>query len=267
MTLPDILSKDTRTEFVWNNEAWVCHYRDSDHSYWIGPVAAEPLGKRDYRYPGVSTIAGVGYSDPTALMKHAVKLERLGKDFEAERELSAAWGTAAHDQLEALVRTGKPLDPEGQPEHVQGCLEGVAKWQEKWTPEFRESEVVVCSPRLRVAGRYDLKAIFGGRLAMVDLKTTAADNDWSRWSRYKARSAFAQLAGYDLCEQDMLPDSAPIEDRYILLVNAAGQFWFKRDRAPDLSEMSFENKLATYRGEQKWEREHKRLGRAMKDAA
>lgn len=236
---------DARIEFVRDGEPWVCEYRDEDHAYFVGPVADSPLGKRKYRYPGVSTLAKVGYVDSDPLMGWAVKEHKAGRDFTASREQSAEWGTAAHAQLEALATTGTPLSLTDQPEHVRGCVQAVASWWIDIRPTFVASEVVVCSVEHRYAGRFDGLAEVDGRLVIFDLKTSKP-MDWERWAKDRSDAAYAQMAGYCLGYRELYPDEVQPEARYILRVTADGEWDWQRDISPESSDEFFVAKARCY---------------------
>jgi hypothetical protein len=126
----------------------------------------------------------------------------------------------------------------------------VAKWWLELGPEFCESEVMVCSPTHRYAGRFDFLAIVKDELVLGDLKT--ADKPWDHFARYKATAAYAQLAGYDRAFREMFPGKDPPTKRAILHVNTNGDYDWKPDLAPQHSTASFVSKIETYRADQVW---------------
>lgn len=247
------MTSDLQHEFTVEGKLWTLKYRDSDHSYHL----REGRDGRWFRVPSASTIAAVEYSSSDALMRWAVNKHIAGEDFMEARDLAAEWGTAAHNQLEHLATHGKPLTLTDQPEHVRGCIQGVASWWLEHRPKFVSSEVVVCSPSMRVAGRFDFIAEVGGELVMGDLKTSGENVDWEGWSRNKAEKAFCQMAGYALMHREMRWDVPQPLSRYVLRVGADGVWDWRRDLAPDLSEAAFISKLEAYRGGSAWRKAHK----------
>jgi hypothetical protein len=222
-------------------------YFDSDHRYMLD-------GKR---VVSVSTLAKVCYSDPGGLMHYAWKHGMNGVDYKEETKVAQEAGSAAHAQLEALAQTGKPLDLSEQPERVRGALQGVAKWWFDCEPTFLASEVMVCSPTLNYAGRFDFLAQVGDDIFIGDLKTTEAGKGWDHFARYKAPAAFFQLAGYGRAYSESCTDEPQPTRRAILRVGADGSYDWKPDLAPELSMAAFLSKVETYRADQTWAKAYK----------
>jgi hypothetical protein len=248
------MSEDREIKFEHGGEIHTLAFRESDHAYLLN-------GKRTV---SVSTLAKVEYSDPGGLMRWAVKEEREGRDFTASRDFAAACGQAAHAQLDTLAKTGEPLDMEGQEERTRGAIRAVSKWWLQHKPNFISSEVIVCSVTNLYAGRFDFLAEVDGELVLADLKTTDFGRDWDHFRKHKAKSAYAQLAGYQIAYREMYGDKPQPTGRYILRVGAEGTFDWKRDLVPEMSERSFLSKLETYRADQEYGRAY---SKALKQAA
>lgn len=244
------MSEDRLVEFMFDGDRYTLKYRDSDHSYRVqretGPWT---------RYVGISTLAKVAYSDPGGLMGYARNETLAGRDYKETTKFTQECGQAAHDQLEAFATTGRALDATEQPERVRGALTAVAQWMHDYSPKFVASEVIVCSPTYRFAGRFDFLAWVDGELVLGDLKTT--EKNWEHFRRYKAVAAYAQLAGYAYAHAEMFPESEQPTKRAILHVSTSGEYDWKLDFAPELSTKSFMSKLQTYRDDAAWNRAEK----------
>lgn len=232
---------DRLIEFVTDGERHSLKYRDADHAYILD-------GKR---IVSVTTLAKVSYNDPGGLMHYAWKHGLDGKDYKEETRFTQEAGNAAHAQLENLANTGEALDLKSQPDRVRGALQGVAKWWLDLSPDFKASEVIVCSPSLKFAGRFDFLAEVDGELVIGDLKTDDGKG-WDHFKRYKAQAAYAQLAGYRCAYLEMFPELPQPTKRAILRVGADGTYDWKPDLAPEEAESSFLAKVATYRADQTW---------------
>lgn len=253
------MTSDLQHEFTVEGKLWTLKYRDSDHSYHL----REGRDGRWFRVPSASTIAKVSYNDPGGLMGWAVKETQEGRDWRDPQ--AKEWGTAAHEQLEHLALKGKALTLTDQPEHVRGCVQGVASWWLEHRPVFKASEVIVASPSMRVAGRFDFIAEVDGELVLGDLKTSKPQ-DWDDWARHKANPAFVQLAGYAAMYAESRWEAPQPTARYILRVGADGNWDWKRDLCPELSEAAFKTKLEAYRADSAWGRAYKAAEKEIAEA-
>lgn len=243
------MPEDRLIEFIFDGDRQTLKYRDSDHAYILN-------GKR---VVSVSTLAKVSYNDPGGLMGWVRNETLEGRNYKDTTKFTQECGQAAHDQLEAFALTGRSLDARDQPERVHGALKAVAQWMHDYEPKFKASEVIVCSPTLRFAGRFDFLAEVEGELVLGDLKTT--DKNWDHFRRYKAAAAYAQLAGYAYGYAEMWPELEQPTKRAILHVSTSGEYDWKPDVCPELSDKAFLSKLQTYRDDATWDREDKALRR------
>jgi hypothetical protein len=228
----------TRSDDVIEFNGHRLEYHDSNHAYYLDGE----------RVPSASTIAAVEYQSVGGLINWAHELGTRGIHPDDENQLAKDCGTAAHDALEQLAKTGTLPDAKKQPERVRGAVRAIAKWALEYEPEFLESEVMVASPQHGFAGRYDLE-IQLENVAIVDLKSTKAGLDWERFYKRQGGKAFVQLAGYAIAKSEWTP-AGRIRDRYILHVTADGEWNFEKDHAPVASEDAFLAKLAAYRADQ-----------------
>jgi len=84
---------------------------------------------------------------------------------------AAGRGTDFHTWAEAYLKGLNPPLPEGEP--AQSMAQSLSAWWEKNGGELLRSEEVVFHPDHLYAGRVDLVARLGGKLVVVDLKTSA----------------------------------------------------------------------------------------------
>jgi hypothetical protein len=245
------MSKDKTVEFMWQGELWAVEYKDDTHAYYLHDPST---GRR--RVPSASTISKVEYSDPGGYMRWASNETKEGREWTASRDQAAEWGTAAHNQLEHLALHEKSLTLTDQPEHVRGCVQGVASWWMKYRPKFIASEVVVCSPTMRVAGRFDFIAEVRDELVLGDLKSSKACS-WDEWARNKAKPAFIQMAGYSLMYAECNLNLPLPTSRYVLRVAADGHWDWEKDYAPEESEAAFIANLASYDRGKDWNKAYK----------
>jgi hypothetical protein len=99
------------------------------------------------------------------------EMERRGLRWWQARDKAADRGTDIHDDLLKLV-TGEMVHLDHYPVELQGFVRGVSAWFADRRPKLVLAETMVASPRHRLAGRFDLRCIIGGRDLLVDLKTT-----------------------------------------------------------------------------------------------
>jgi len=98
-------------------------------------------------------------------------LQEAGRAHHQAAQRAAGRGTDLHAWAEALFRGEAPPLPEEEPARSM-ALELSAWWQGNGG-ELLRSEEAVFHPEHRYAGRVDLVARLGGRLVVVDLKTSA----------------------------------------------------------------------------------------------
>ena len=84
---------------------------------------------------------------------------------------AAGRGTDFHAWAEAYLRGLDPPLPEEEP--TRGMAQSLSSWWEGSGGELLRSEEAVFHPEHRYAGRVDLVARLGGKLFVVDLKTSA----------------------------------------------------------------------------------------------
>ena len=124
------------------------------------------------------------------------------------REKRGEEGQQAHDVLHALA-TGQQVDYEA----LDGYGRAVSEfWLEQEIDEVLQAEEVVYSPTHNFAGRFDLRAVIGGQVWLLDLKT----------SKHIGAPFHAQLAGYDLAAIES--GYGPSDRLVVLKVNADGLY-------------------------------------------
>ena len=203
-------------------------YRDRDHSYWkelVEKPNGDQAGKG--RLTGVSTVVGPMDWQADNLMGWAARLDREGvaalaadafglddvKDVFASlrwlssgeaignalddaqlswrlaRDKAASRGTAVHTHALNALATGQAVPAfEQMTGEERGYAEGITSFWLDHSPKVHAAEAVVADLDLGVAGRFDLLAEVGGKLIVLDAKT----------SKYLSAKFVAQIAGYAL---------------------------------------------------------------------
>lgn len=201
-------------------------YRERDHSYWTGMVVkpnGDEVGKG--RLAGVSTVVGPIDWQADSLMGWAARLDREGVaalaadafgmddakaihtelrwlasgeaignaldehelDWQSTRNQAASRGTSVHTHALNALAAGRPApDFAAMTVEERGYAKGVTGFWLDHEPDVVAAEALVADHALGVAGRFDLLAIVGGRLMVLDAKT----------SKYLSAKFVAQLAGY-----------------------------------------------------------------------
>ncbi|BDG20215.1 hypothetical protein TthSNM11_24180 (plasmid) [Thermus thermophilus] len=98
-------------------------------------------------------------------------LEGAAKAHHRATRSAAGRGTDLHTWAEAHFKGLNPPFPEAEP--LRGMALALADWWDGNGGEALRSEEAVFHPEHRYAGRVDLVARLGGRLVVVDLKTSA----------------------------------------------------------------------------------------------
>ena len=203
-------------------------YRNRDHSYWAEMVVkpnGDEVGKG--RLAGVSTVVGPMDWQADSLMGWAARLDREGVaelaadvfklddareihtnlrwlasgeaignaldehelDWRSTRNQAATRGTSVHTHALNALASGRPApDFAAMTEEEVGYAKGVTGFWLDHDPVVVAAEALVADHALGVAGRFDLLATIGGRLMVLDAKT----------SKYLSAKFVAQLAGYAL---------------------------------------------------------------------
>lgn len=127
-----------------------------------------------------------------------------------ERTLNKAAdkGTAVHNAIENWIK----FDIEDVPEIFVGYFEAFKKWWGESQPEVVGSEIRVCHKVMRYAGTVDLVAYIGGRLTLVDYKSTAVISDMT---------CGVQLEAYSRALEDM---GVKVERKLILHLKSNGKY-------------------------------------------
>lgn len=117
------------------------------------------------RTDGLDSLSGMLWENVVA----RVRERGLGAD--AARGEAADRGTAMHAALEALAMTGDPPNLETYPEAWRPWMMGATRLWDELRPEAVASELIVCHPTLRYAGRLDLLCWIKRRLTLLDYKS------------------------------------------------------------------------------------------------
>lgn len=119
--------------------------------------------------PHIYRLNGFEVPSVTTLMK-PLSNEVYGTVDEAVLNRAAQRGTEVHETIETLVKYGI----EDCAAENRGYLEAFKAWAKDHHVEPVASECRLYHKSLRYAGTADLPSLIGGRLTMVDVKTTAS---------------------------------------------------------------------------------------------
>jgi len=151
------------------------------------------------RVPGVTTILGV-LAKP-ALIPWANRMGLAGIDTSKYVDEKAEIGTCCHYMIECDVKGETPDLSDYSPNTVAAAENGYLKWLD-WKPrdfELVGSEMALISEEHRYGGTIDILARTGGKLLLVDIKTSGS----GIWPEMKH-----QVVAYDrlLKESGHVPD-------------------------------------------------------------
>ena len=150
------------------------------------------------------------------------RVDFLGLGADAQRDAAAARGTGVHNILEALARRQK-VSREQLPEDARPWFDGaLAAWQEL-EPDAVEVEQIICHPEHVYAGRYDLVARIGGRLTLLDWKTSSRARVFKE-AHYQARlyAMARERCGLEPVEQLLIVGIGP-EGDYVIREGSISQ--------------------------------------------
>ena len=123
-------------------------------------------------------------------------------------ERAAKRGTAIHNAVENFAKFGI----EDIPPAYAGYFQAFREWWELRRPEVLATECRVYHKILRYAGTADLLCVIGGRVTLVDYKSSAQVN---------SKLCAVQLEGYDRAFES---HGVKIEDRLILHLSRDGKY-------------------------------------------
>jgi hypothetical protein len=150
------------------------------------------------------------------------RVRMLGLGADAMRDESADRGQAIHTALQTLAAGGR-VDVDAFPSEWMPWLTGALRAWLVLQPQVIASELLVCHPEMRYAGRLDLYALIDGKRTLLDYKT-GKGRIWPE--------AHWQTRGY----AEALPFSGfePPESILILGIDDEGGFEFEEcDVQPD----------------------------------
>jgi hypothetical protein len=202
-------------------------YRDSQHRYFL--VTEDGLES----LTSVTSVLKV--IDKPGLLRAGVALALAGQDpFEVWAKASTR-GTSVHNALEELAQFGTIPDLESFVEEDRGYVSGLCSWWAMYSPSTIKTEVIVASPDLLVAGRFDLLCEIDGVVTLVDLKTGKGKVYKEHW---------LQLSLYEILMKDSGLEPLPTASA-VLAVGPDGVYEYKatpdiaRELAPKIVEMFY----------------------------
>lgn len=120
------------------------------------------------RFLNVTSITGI--LDKPGIPHWAVRLEREGKSWIAERDRAAERGVRTH-ALIARVLAGEKASLADVDDEQRAWGQAAYRWLRDTEPDVYLSETMVCWPARGYAGRLDLVATINGRLTLADFKS------------------------------------------------------------------------------------------------
>lgn len=157
-----------------------------------------------------------GLIDPSTVdlddVADIVRANKLGAD--AAKKRAADRGLDVHGALEFWCEHGDLPPVTELRMDARPYLRGLAMWLLHADPTPVHVERIVCHPRLRYGGRFDLLCEIGGLRAIVDLKSSAGGVPYS--------SAHFQLEAYRAAEEEI--GEEPVAQVLAVGVSPAGEF-------------------------------------------
>jgi hypothetical protein len=114
-------------------------------------------------------LSGKEAAELEAARKQAVDLVRQAPDEHTSKASSN--GDLVHDAIDALYKTGELPDTGSWSLTAKRMFRAFLKWNERYKPEYVDSEFTVWSEKYGYAGTADLALIIAGYLALIDSKT------------------------------------------------------------------------------------------------
>lgn len=130
--------------------------------------------------PSVTTVIGQNLGwDKETLYNWVARVTKEGYEYKALTSVAAEAGTCTHQMVERFLNPElKPLDPEVWSPRVwkyaQKGYDAFLRWHDEWRPETLFSEIKLVHEKLQYGGTLDYGAIFQGRPALIDFKTSDA---------------------------------------------------------------------------------------------
>ena len=159
------------------------------------------------------------------------------------KEKAGDWGTKTHEEISNFINwwikfnTGKGP---GKPQKWSEPVIRFMKWGEENKVKFLDTEKIIYSEKLFVAGTVDFVCEIDGQRWIGDIKTSG--------SGIYAENFF-QCAGYDIMLEEM---GEPKADGYLILnLKENGDFLEKRSVSNEENRKIFTNCLEIYRCQQK----------------
>lgn len=126
-------------------------------------------------------------------------------------------GSSVHNSIENWLKFGIDDIPEEHRPYFDGFLE----WWDEYQPEVVASEVKTYHKLMRYGGTIDLLAYIGGKLTLIDFKTTY---------RLLEKSCGVQLEAY---AQALASHGITVEEKYILHLKKDGKWAYPEFPAKD----------------------------------
>ena len=150
-----------------------------------GRFYTTPSGEK---YPSITTVLGSKDKPWLSEWRNSLGADKADK----EMKRAAARGTAVHLMLERHLQND-PDPTQGQKlEHIIEF--NSLKTHVKKIDNIIAQEVALYSDTMKVAGRVDCIAEFGGRLAIIDFKTSNRDKSGNMIADYYKQATFYALA-------------------------------------------------------------------------
>lgn len=169
------------------------------------------------------------------------KYERLREEgILVDPEPYAKFGTAVHKACELHVKG--TLNREEMDPLLEPALTAFIQFVEDTGFDILESETMTYSKKFWYAGTYDLYGSFGGKFAIVDIKTGKP----AKWHNL-------QTAGYAMLKQGTLSDRPPIIDRYCLYLDRDKPKYKLKKHKDDRDMKFWEQMVSVFHGKERYQ--------------
>jgi hypothetical protein len=171
------------------------------------------------------------------------KYERLREEgFLVDPEPYAKFGTAVHRACELHVKG--TLNREEMDPLLEPALTAFIQFIKDTGFDILESETMTYSKKFWYAGTYDLYGSFGGKFAIVDIKTGTIQ----KWHNL-------QTAGYAMLKQGTLEPAAnfPLIDRYCLYLDRDKPKYKLKKHKDDRDMKFWEQMVSVFHGKERYQ--------------
>ena len=139
-----------------NGKEFLLDYDDESHSYRVDGL----------RIPSVTKIVDSCF--PKNLHEWVAVVG--GEEYKRITEEALTIGNDTHKYIEDFITYGHTCDKPD--EHIANPIEAFLEWDEKYEPQWMSSERKIYCDKFKYAGTVDAVAKIGGRVCVIDFKTS-----------------------------------------------------------------------------------------------